>query len=129
MIVADASVTLDVLLALPGSARTAEILLSEGEIHVPHVLDLEVIQALRRLSRIGELNLDRALQAISYLGDLPLTRHSHASFRFRIWELRNNMTAYDAAYVSLAESLDAPLLTRDKKLASAPGHRARIELV
>lgn len=62
------------------------------------------------------------------LSDLRLTRYSHTPLVARIWELRNNLTAYDAAYVALAEALDAPLVTTDAKLARASGHRARVEL-
>lgn len=63
------------------------------------------------------------------LADFPLTRYPHDLFLLRIWELRHNVTAYDAAYIALAEALDAPLLTRDAKLASAAGHHANIEFV
>lgn len=71
----------------------------------------------------------RAQQALSDLADLPISRYPHDLFLFRIWQLRQNLTAYDAAYVALAEALSAPLLTRDARLASAPGHRARVELL
>ena len=67
--------------------------------------------------------------ALESLGDLGLVRHEHDVLLLRIWALRENLTSYDAAYVALAEGLKAPLLTLDKRLASAPGHRARIELV
>ena len=67
--------------------------------------------------------------ALSDLADFPLHRYGHEFMLPRIWELRDNLTAYDAAYVALAEALDAPLLTRDARLAAAPGHRARIEVV
>jgi predicted nucleic acid-binding protein len=86
-------------------------------------------QVLRRYTRIGELDAARGLQALEDLGDLPLTRYPHDLFLFRIWELRHNVTAYDAAYIALAEALAVPLLTRDASLASAPGNRAQIELL
>ena len=79
----------------------------------------------------GPVNLIRlgGLQALEDLVDFPLTRYPHDLFLLRIWELRHNVTAYDAAYIALAEALGAPLLTRDAALASAPGNRARTELI
>ena len=130
MIVPDCSAIAYALLRVPGSETVADRLFaSDAELHAPHLLDLEVIQVLRKACRAGELDVARASQRFEDYTRLPLVRYSHILFWPRIWELRNNMTAYDAAYVALAESLDAPLLTRDKRLASAPGHHARIELV
>lgn len=73
--------------------------------------------------------VDRAEQALVDFLDFPIVRYPHDVLAARIWELRSNLTAYDGAYVALAEVLEAPLLTRDRKLASTPGHRARIELI
>jgi predicted nucleic acid-binding protein len=130
MIVPDCSAFTYALLREPGSEKVADRLFaSDAELHAPHLLDLELIQTLRKACRAGELHWDLAWQRFQDYSRMPLVRYSHILFWPRIWELRNNMTAYDAAYVALAESLDAPLLTRDKKLASAPGHHARIELV
>jgi len=98
-------------------------------LHAPHLLDVEVAQVLRRYTRTGELDADRGLQALEDLVDFPLTRYPHDLFLLRIWELRHNVTAYDAAYIALVEALGAPLMTRDAALASAPGNRARIELI
>lgn len=84
---------------------------------------------MRRLVAQRHLDEDRAAQALQDLLDLPLFRHPHDIILQRIWELRGQLTAYDAAYVALAEALRAPLLTRDARLAHATGHRARIELV
>jgi predicted nucleic acid-binding protein len=75
------------------------------------------------------MEAERSEQALEDLADLPLNRYPHDVFLFRIWALRRNLTAYDAAYIALAEALDAPLVTRDDVLARAPGHYARIELV
>jgi len=130
VIVVDASVALEVLLVTPAGSRAAGRLFAAGEtLHAPHLLDIEVAQVLRRYSRSGDLEAARGLEAVEDLADLPLTRYPHDLFLPRIWELRHNVTAYDAVYVALAEALGAPLLTRDRALASARGHRASIELV
>jgi predicted nucleic acid-binding protein len=84
---------------------------------------------IRRYAANGEIDGDRGLSALTDLADLPLRRYPHGFLLPRIWALRNNLTAYDAAYVALAEALDAPLLTRDRRLAAAAGHRAQIELL
>ncbi len=95
----------------------------------PHLIDLEVAQVLRRYLQSRELTSERGLQVLRDLVDFPLTRYPHDLFLPRIWELRHNLTAYDAAYVALAEALDAPLVTRDRSLASSAGHQARVELM
>lgn len=130
MIVLDASAVLELLLTTRAGRKVAERIRSPRlSLHVPHLLDLEVLQALRRYVATGSLTSERARLALESLGDLDLVRHEHDILIKRIWALRENFTAYDAAYVALAEGLKAPLLTLDKRLASAPGHRARIELV
>ena len=130
MIVVDASAVIEVLLNTPSGIQIAERFFDPAEtLHAPHLLDVEVAQVLRRYTRTGELDTARGLQALEDLVDFPLTRYPHDLFLLRIWELRHNVTAYDAAYIALAEALGAPLLTRDAALASAPGNRARIELV
>jgi predicted nucleic acid-binding protein len=130
LIVLDASAVLELLLATKAGRRVAERIRSPRlSLHVPHLLDLEVLQALRRYVAIGSLSLERAGMALESLVDLGLVRHEHDVLLPRIWALREKLTAYDAAYVALAEVLEAPLLTLDKRLASAPRHRARIELV
>lgn len=130
MIVVDASALLEVLLNTPSASNISERLFGGNEtLHVPHVFDLEVIQVLRRYNRSGQIDAQRSEQALEDLADLPLNRYSHDVFVFRIWALRQNLTAYDAAYIALAEALDAPLITRDAALARGSGHRARIELI
>jgi len=130
MIVVDASVVVDVLMATPEAAAVDLRLFQAGEIlHAPHLLDVEVAHALRRYARRGEIDEYRGRMAISDLEDFPIIRYPHEPLLGRIWVLRNNLTAYDAAYVALAEALDAPLITRDRRLAGASSHRARIELV
>jgi predicted nucleic acid-binding protein len=129
VIVVDASAMLDALLR-PRSHTARARLFAEGEsLHAPHVIDLEVVQVLRRLANAGEIEPARARAALDDLADAPVHRYAHDILVQRIWELRHNLTAYDAAYIALAEELDAPILTRDRKLASAAGHRARIELL
>jgi predicted nucleic acid-binding protein len=128
VIVPDASAVLEVLLRRP-SAPAIEATLFSNTLHAPHLLDLEVTQALRRYWRIGELATQRAEEAFADLANLPLERYPHDVLLPRIWELRRNVTAYDAAYLALAEALDAPLLTCDARLAKAPGHEAEVRLV
>jgi predicted nucleic acid-binding protein len=92
------------------------------------LLDVEVAQVIRRHAARGEIDDDRGRATLADLGDLPLYRFPHDFLLPRVWDLWNNLTAYDAVYVALAEALDAPLLTRDRRLAAAAGHHARIEL-
>lgn len=129
MIVVDASVVVDVLLATrAGSTLLIRMLEREPSLAAPELLDVEVMQAVRRYQRLGDLSAQRGESVISDLVDLPLERYPHRPLLARMWELRANLTAYDAAYVALAEALEVPLLTRDARLARAP-HRARVEVV
>ena len=98
-------------------------------LHAPHFLDIEVAHVIRRYAARGAIAEQRGREAIEDLADFPADRHPHVPLLPRIWELRNNLTAYDAAYVALAEALDAPLVTCDRRLAGASGHRARIEVI
>ena len=98
-------------------------------LHAPHLLDLEVAQAFRRAVAAGSLDPDRARQALDDLLLLDVERYPHDRLLPRIWDLRDNLTAYDAAYVALAEALDCPLLTCDRRLARARAAAARTELV
>jgi len=130
LIVPDASVLVDVLRRSDGwEALAARLFRDDETLHVPHVVDLEIAQALRSLVRRGETGPARAGEALTDLGDFPLYRYPHAHLMVRIWEIRDSLTAYDASYVALAEALDATLLTRDTRLAGAGGHQARVELV
>ncbi len=130
MIVIDASVVVELLLQTPAAARLEQrVLRPEETLHAPHVLDLAIAQVLRRYAARAELPPARGMQAIELLLRFPIARYPHEALLERIWRLRDNLTAYDAAYVALAEALDAPLVTRDSRLARAGGHRARIELV
>lgn len=107
---------------------TARLLDPAESLHAPHLLDVEVAQILRRFVRRGEVAPDRARQALDDLAGLPLERYSHEILMARVWTLRENLTAYDATYVALAEILDATLLTRDGRIPRAPGHGARVEV-
>ena len=126
----DASALLEVLLATDAGQRVSARVYREGEtLHAPHLLDLEIIHVLRRGCLIGKLLPSRAAEALADLSGLRLVRHPHQPHVPRIWQLRHSLTAYDAAYVALAEALEAPLITRDGRMASAHGHRAKIELI
>ncbi len=129
MIVLDASAVLDWLLQTPAGLRIEKRIYARTEsLHAPHLLDLEVAQVLRRLVREGLISAQRADQAVEDFLDLRVTRYPHFVLLPRIWQLRHNLSAYDAAYVVLAEKLSAPLISRDSRLSSAPGHGARIEV-
>jgi predicted nucleic acid-binding protein len=130
MIVLDASAVLELLLRSKRSAAVVRHIASEEEtLHAPHLLDLEVAQVLRRFCTTEALDPQRAWTALRDLRDLDIERYAHEPMLERIWELRANVTAYDAAYLALAEALGARLLTCDARLARATGHRAHIELV
>ncbi len=130
MIVVDASALLEFLLQTSLGARVeARLFDEEAELHAPHLLDVEIAQGLRRLVRTGEVSSARAQEAIADLTDLDLHRHAHLDFLGRAWKLRDNISAYDAMYVALAEAIEAPIVTCDSPLAKAPGHRARIEVI
>jgi predicted nucleic acid-binding protein len=130
VIVVDASALLEWLLQTPLGARVETRLFRDGdELHVPHLVDVEVVQGLRRLVRTGEVPPARAEEAIADLTDLDVHRHAHLDLLGRAWTLRDNVSVYDAMYVALAEAIDAPIVTCDGPLARAPGHLARIDLV
>jgi predicted nucleic acid-binding protein len=128
LIVADASAILEVLLNTPAGAEVGSYLFADDEtIHAPHLLDLEILQGLRRYARSADIGTLRAERALQYYAELRVNRYPHDVLAPRVWQLRHNWTAYDAAYIALAEALDAPLLTRDRALASS-GHRAKVLL-
>ena len=130
MIVIDASALLEFLLQTALGARVETRLFREDdELHAPHLVDVEITQGLRRLVRTGEVAAGRAAEAIADLTDLDLHRHPHLDLLGRAWTLRDNISAYDAMYVALAEAIEAPMVTCDGPLAKAPGHRARIEVI
>jgi predicted nucleic acid-binding protein len=130
VIVLDASVVIDWLIRSSAAQRIESRIFSRNQsLHAPELLDLEVAQVLRRLVREDTLSTSRAETAIEDLLDMRVTRYPHSVLLPRIWQLRHNLSAYDAAYVVLAERLGATLLTRDARLASAPGHSATVEVM
>jgi predicted nucleic acid-binding protein len=130
MIVVDASAVTELLLQTErGAAVEERIYRKDDDLHAPHLLDVEILSALRRLVRDGEISAGRAGEALEDLSVLRIVRHAHAELLDRAWHLRKSLTAYDAMYVALAESLDAVLLTCDGPLAATPGHGVRIDLI
>jgi predicted nucleic acid-binding protein len=127
LLVIDASAVAALLLKGPRAAHLRERLQGET-LYAPHLLDLEVAHVLRRAVRRGALSDAAAISRLADLTRLPLERYAHHPFLERIWQLRANLSAYDAAYVALAEALDAPLITLDARLGRAPGHRAQVEV-
>lgn len=131
MIVLDSSAALE--LVTGSSARAAAELSqrvrADGELHAPHLIDLEVASVLRRWVRGNTVDADVAETLLARFRELAIARYPHAPFVGRIWAMRGSVTAHDAAYVTLAEALAAPLLTCDAHLARSRGHAARIELI
>jgi predicted nucleic acid-binding protein len=130
VIVIDASALVELLLRTPVAPAVRERLSRTGQtLYAPHLIDIEVAQVLRRYAATGQIEPARGRSALDDLFDFPLYRYPHDVLLERVWELRHNLTANDAVYVALAESLDATLLTRDRRLATAPCHHARVDIV
>lgn len=130
MIVVDASAVLELLLRTAKGVKVQDRVLVSGEsLHAPHLIDIEVAQTLRRLVNLKEISPARGKQALEDHVALNIKRAEHKDMLERVWTLRDSVTAYDAAYVVLAEVLDGPLVTCDAKLARSHGHTARIELI
>jgi predicted nucleic acid-binding protein len=130
MIVLDASAVLELLLGTPSGIEVRSHIADAGTaLHVPHLLDVEVAQVLRRYVREAQLRPDEAAEAIRDLRDLDLTRHAHEPLLDGIWDWRDDFSAHDAVYVALAEVLDASLVTSDRRLAHAPGMKKRAILI
>jgi predicted nucleic acid-binding protein len=130
VIVLDASVAVELLLGTPATERIAARLFDRPEpLHAPHLIDVEVAQVLRRYAARGELAAPRGRAALRLFEQFPLRRHGHLPLLERAWALRQTLTAYDAMYVALAEALGATLVTRDARLARAPGPLAPIEVI
>jgi predicted nucleic acid-binding protein len=128
VLVVDTSAILDAIAAREAAPGLVARLSEDGDLHAPHLIDVEILHALRRMTMRGEISDDRAADARSDFADTAIVRYPHEPLSDRMWELRQNLTAYDAAFVALAESLAVPLITCDGRLASANDHRAQIEL-
>lgn len=125
MIVVDASVMVEALLV----GGTAAVRISDAEIHAPHLLDAEVASAIRGRTLGGHVEVDLAEAALRVLVQLEMDRHGHAGLLARAWGLRADLSMYNALYVALAETLDAPLVTCDAAMAACPGIRTTVELL
>lgn len=128
MLVVDTSAVLEALASRTPAPGLLKRLVHDGDLHAPHLIDTEVLHALRRMTIARAISDERAADARSDFDEFTLLRYSHQPFGDRVWELRHNLTAYDATFVALAEALEAPLVTCDARLAAAPGHHAQIEL-
>lgn len=128
MIVVDTSALLSAVIQQPRNEQLVARLSQDSDLHAPHLIDVEMLHALRRLVARGRLTEERAADARMDLADLTLVRYPHQPLGDRIWELRHNLTAYDATFVALSEALAVPLITCDRRLASADSHSASVEL-
>lgn len=129
MIVLDASAAVEWLLQTPAGLRIEQRIFSRQDtLHSVHLLDVEFAQVLRRLVRERTVTPRRAEEAIQDLATLRIARYAPLLLLPRIWRLRQNLSAYDASYVALAEELQAPLITRDRRIAAAPGHSVDVEI-
>jgi len=130
MIVLDASCAVEWLLGLPRADDIAERIADPQEsLHAPALLAVEVAQVIRRYVAAGDVTAERGGQALEDLADLDASIYLHEPLLPRIWQLRDSVTAYDAAYLSLTEALGAILLTTDRRMANAPGHDAQVEVI
>jgi len=128
VLVVDTSAVIAALGGSPPPPGLRERLGDDGDLHAPHLIDVEVLHALRRLVARGELAEDRALDVRADFEALSLVRYPHHPLADRIWELRDNLTAYDAAFVTLAEALGSPLVTCDAGLGRVPGVAISVEV-
>jgi predicted nucleic acid-binding protein len=128
MLVVDTSAILDAIAAYEPAPGLIARLAGDGDLHAPHLIDVEILHALRGMSMSEEITPERAADARTDFAETALLRYPHEPLSDRIWELRHNLSAYDAAFVALAETLEAPLITCDARLASSSGHNAEIEL-
>lgn len=130
MIVIDCSAVVDALTAAAEDANSLRARMSAEDLHAPALLDIEVVAALRGLVLGSHLTPTRAEDALTDFDDLTIERWPCSdSLRRRAFQLRHNVSAYDAAYVALAEALNCPMLTRDGRLRKSAGHHARIEVL
>jgi len=128
VLVLDTSALVEALVGRNPDPALVARLAHDGDLAAPHLLDVEFLHTLRRLVGRGEMSADRAADARADFADLSIIRFPHHPLADRMWDLRDNLTAYDAVFVSLSEALGVPLITCDGRLASAPGHHAVVEL-
>jgi predicted nucleic acid-binding protein len=125
-LVVDASVVVAALVDTEAHGKWAEGLLVSDRLAAPHLLLVETANVLRRAVAAGEVSDDIATLADADLLDLSIDLFDYEPFAARVWELRGNLNAYDAWYVAVAEALEAPLATLDRRVAGAPGIRCRL---
>jgi predicted nucleic acid-binding protein len=128
VIVLDASAAVELLLTTDVGDRVADRLIEEA-IHAPHLITVEVTHAMRRAVQLGATSPFRARAVLRDLVALEVVKYGHDDLIGRALALRDNLTAYDAVYIALAELLDSPVVTCDGRLARSRGHRAQIELI
>jgi predicted nucleic acid-binding protein len=128
LIVVDTSAIIDAVLARPSKPKLLARLTDDSDLHAPHLIDVEILHALRRMARSGTVHAARVEDARADIDDIALTRYPLGSLGDRVWDLRHHLTAYDAVFVALAEALEAPLVTCDRRLARAGGHHAHVEV-
>lgn len=126
MIVLDASAA---MLGLLNDGDARHLMAATESIAVPHLADAEIANALRAMVRRESLESDDARKALGAWAELGISRFSSQGLLSRVWDLRDNLTAYDATYVALAEAFQCPLVTADARLASAPGPTGQITIV
>jgi predicted nucleic acid-binding protein len=124
-------VVIDLLLGIaPQATEIGQLVIRHAPaLAVPHLLDVEVTQVLRRLVGSGKISTTLARDALTGLRELPLQRYPHLPLLPRVFDLRANITAYDGVYLALAEGLDADFYTRDRRLSRAPGSRAHVHVI
>ena len=129
MIVLDSSAAIEFVLNAPFRADLGARLEAGESLHAPELISIEVLHVLRRKLWWSEMTAGRCEEALEDFRAMVIKRYAHDELLHRIWQLRHNFSAYDAAYVALAELLDAPLVTFDSRLSRSSGHRATIELL
>jgi len=129
VIVLDASAVLEWLFDTPKAEALQHILNEETNLHAPELIDVEVAQVIRRYYLNQGISAERCQQALDDFCDLPIHRVSHRDLLPLIWHYRDNLSAYDAAYVALAELLNTRLITSDRKLSNAPNLAAEVQLL
>jgi predicted nucleic acid-binding protein len=128
VLVVDTSAVVAALVGRPPDRRLADRLGTDGDLHAPHLLDVELLHALRRLVRTGSLSADRAADARADFAELTVVRYGHEPLADRAWQLRDVLAVHDAMFIALAETLRVPLVTCVPRQGEATGHSAWVEL-